>query len=122
MKSGCSESNARGRAIFGSFLHQFVPPQIASFLPLDFFARAPHHDRLLNGRAILQRRVRRFFQRDNFAPPVSAIGSDQNFRFRISDAVRESAMALNPPKITECTAPIRAQASIATGNSGIIGM
>ena len=27
-----------------------------------------------------------------------------------------------PPKITECAAPIRAQASIATGSSGIIGM
>ena len=28
----------------------------------------------------------------------------------------------NPPKITEWTAPMRAQASIATGSSGIIGM
>ena len=27
-----------------------------------------------------------------------------------------------PPKITECAAPIRAQASIATGSSTIIGM
>ena len=27
----------------------------------------------------------------------------------------------NPPKITECTAPIRAQASTATAISGIIG-
>ena len=32
------------------------------------------------------------------------------------------ARALNPPKITLWTAPIRAHASIAAGSSGIIGM
>ena len=33
-----------------------------------------------------------------------------------------SSCAANPPKTTECTAPIRAQASIATSASGTIGM
>ena len=33
-----------------------------------------------------------------------------------------SSFAANPPKTTECTAPIRAQASIATSASGTIGM
>ena len=33
-----------------------------------------------------------------------------------------TASALNPPKIMLCTAPIRAQASIAIASSGIIGM
>ena len=33
-----------------------------------------------------------------------------------------SASAEKPPKTTECTAPIRAQASIAIGSSGTIGM
>jgi len=32
------------------------------------------------------------------------------------------ASALNPPKITVCTAPTRAQASMAMTASGIIGM
>ena len=32
-----------------------------------------------------------------------------------------SASAEKPPNTTECTAPIRAQASIATAASGIIG-
>jgi hypothetical protein len=32
-----------------------------------------------------------------------------------------SASAENPPNTTECTAPMRAQASIATTASGIIG-
>ena len=31
------------------------------------------------------------------------------------------ASALNPPKTTECTAPIRVQASIAIAASGIVG-
>jgi hypothetical protein len=35
-------------------------------------------------------------------------------------SMRESG--LNPPKTTECGAPIRAHASMATGSSGIIGM
>ena len=33
-----------------------------------------------------------------------------------------SASGENPPKTTECTAPMRAQASMATAASGIIGM
>jgi len=33
-----------------------------------------------------------------------------------------SAVALNPPKTTECAAPIRAHASMATTASGIMGM
>ena len=33
-----------------------------------------------------------------------------------------SSAGANPPKTTECTAPIRAQASIATTASGTIGM
>ena len=33
-----------------------------------------------------------------------------------------SSAAAKPPNTTECTAPIRAQASIAIGASGIIGM
>ena len=32
-----------------------------------------------------------------------------------------TASALNPPNTTECGAPMRAQASIATGSSGIMG-
>ena len=35
-------------------------------------------------------------------------------------SIRESG--LKPPNTTECGAPMRAQASIATGSSGIIGM
>ena len=42
---------------------------------------------------------------------------------RLQSLIRpESASAEKPPNTTVCGAPIRAQASIAIGSSGIIGM
>ena len=43
--------------------------------------------------------------------------------FGSASSIRAASSAgANPPKTTECTAPIRAQASIATTDSGTIGM
>ena len=39
-----------------------------------------------------------------------------------SSILTASSLAAKPPKTTECTAPIRAQASIATSASGTMGM
>ncbi len=41
---------------------------------------------------------------------------------RASSMRTASSRAANPPNTTECTAPMRAQASIAMTASGIIGM
>ena len=41
---------------------------------------------------------------------------------RASSMRTASSCGANPPNTTECTAPIRAQASIAITASGIIGM
>ena len=41
---------------------------------------------------------------------------------RASSMRAASSAGANPPNTTECTAPIRAQASIAMTASGIIGM
>ena len=41
---------------------------------------------------------------------------------RASSMRTASSCAAKPPKTTECTAPSRAQASIATSASGTIGM
>jgi hypothetical protein len=43
-------------------------------------------------------------------------------RGRASSMRVASSCAANPPNTTECTAPIRAQASIAIAASGIIGI
>ena len=56
--------------------------------------------------------------RPGSSPPeavTTAAGSASSMRVANSGAA-------NPPNTTECTAPIRAQASIATAASGIIGM
>ena len=42
-------------------------------------------------------------------------------RGRASSTRAASSLAANPPNTTECTAPSRAQASIATTASGTIG-
>ena len=43
--------------------------------------------------------------------------------FGLASSIRvASSFAAKPPKTTECTAPIRAQASIAITASGTIGM
>ena len=43
--------------------------------------------------------------------------------FGLASSMRvASSFAANPPKTTECTAPMRAHASMATSASGIIGM
>jgi hypothetical protein len=39
-----------------------------------------------------------------------------------SSILMASSLGANPPNTTECTAPIRAQASIATAASGTIGV
>ena len=51
-------------------------------------------------------------------PPSAVITS-----FACASLMRSArALALNPPNTTECVAPMRAHASMATAASGIIGM
>ena len=58
---------------------------------------------------------------DGRAAPVAAVGGDDDLRLRRRRCGVQSASAENPPKTTECGAPSRAHASIATAASGIIG-
>ena len=54
-------------------------------------------------------------------PAEPAIGGDDGLALGVVDAVDEQ-VGLNPPNATEWGAPRRAQASMATGSSGTIGM
>ena len=63
-----------------------------------------------------------FFLSGNGAPrrqPPSAVITATAWASWLRSAI---ASLENPPKITECTAPIRAQPSIAITSSGVIGM
>ena len=58
---------------------------------------------------------------DGLAAPPAAVGGDDELRLGVVDAA-DSASAEKPPKTTVCGAPMRAQASMAIGSSGIMGM
>jgi hypothetical protein len=60
-------------------------------------------------------------ERQHLAAAVAAVGGDDDLRLGVVDAVGQR-WAENPPNTTECGAPMRAHASIATAASGIIGM
>ena len=56
------------------------------------------------------------------ARPGSSPPDDVTITFGSASWMRTaSSFAAKPPKITECTAPMRAQASIAMTASGVIG-
>ena len=56
------------------------------------------------------------------AAAVAAVGGDHDAGVAVLDPVDAAPGTEKPPNTTVCGAPIRAQASIATTVSGIIGM
>ena len=73
--------------VLRGFIFQLVPPEIAAFLPGDFFLGALHYDAFFDGGAILHRGVGGFFQGDDFSATEAAVGGDQELGFAIGDAV-----------------------------------
>ena len=63
-----------------------------------------------------------FFFSGTLRPPRGPSSAVTTTRQSESRMRSRSASGENPPNTTECTAPIRAQASIATVASGTIGM
>ena len=101
-----------------------VIPVVAALLHVDRETRrrlALHdHDDVLDRRRVLQRFVGRLLERHDLAAPIAAVGGDEH-RACASLMRSRSDSALKPPKTTLCTAPMRAQASIAIASSGISG-
>ena len=55
------------------------------------------------------------------AAPPPAVGGDEDLGLGVVDPVAQR-VGEKPPNTTECGAPMRVQASMATGSSGIMGM
>ncbi len=97
-----------------------VPPDVAALVPVDVPLRTAHHEHLLDGRlagdgGVDGRLERAGLPRRNWPSLVmTTLASASAMR-----ALRASEE--NPPKTTECGAPMRAQASIEIAASGIIG-
>ena len=96
-------------------------PQVPSLFHGDRLASPLDHDDPFYGRAEPGCLIGDLLEEDYLAPPVAPVrGVMMTFALR---SLTRSAMdwALNPEKMTVCTAPMRAQASMKMGSSGIIG-
>ena len=76
---------------------------------------------VLDARGLLQRLVGDGLQRDVLAGAQRDVGGDEQLALRVVDAVAERVGA-EAAEDDGWIAPIRVQASIAIGSSGIIGM
>ena len=113
MKSGSSapiHSIGAGRALLARPL---VQPEIAALGHVHFGLGAPRHQHALHAStSALHRTVHGALERNPLATAQSFVGGHHHLAARVHDAVAERLGAENPAKTTECTAPIRAQASI----------
>jgi hypothetical protein len=98
-----------------------VPPQVAALGPGHLLAGAADHDDVADGRALGDRLVHGRLERRRRAAPVATVGGDDERGVLVLDAALERVDE-KPPKTTEWVAPMRAQASMATTASGIMGM
>ena len=99
-----------------------VPPAVPALFPVHVLAGAPDDQDRSHLGALLQRLVHVGFQCGLRPAPVAAVGGDHDAGITIEDPTGQASSAEKPPKTTEWGAPIRAQASMATTASGIIGM
>ena len=110
------------RAVLGLAVDEVVPPVVAPRDHVHAVAETVDDEHALDRRRVGDRLVGVMLQVDLVAAPVAAVRGDQHLGAAVVDAPADSDSAEKPPKTTVCGAPIRAQASIAIGSSGIIGM
>ena len=89
---------------------------------VDVVAAAAHDDDVLDRRRVGDGLVGRRLEREHLAAAVAAVGGDQHLGLGVVDAVGERVGARTRRTPRCAAAPMRAQASIATAASGIIGM
>ncbi|SUG80143.1 Uncharacterised protein [Salmonella enterica subsp. enterica] len=70
---------------------------------------------------VFQRVIDILFQRDTASGTYTFVSGDHQPRAGVDNASGDG-FRREAPKITECTAPMRAQANIATAASGTIGI
>ena len=114
-----------GRAVGGLAVDEVVPPDVAA---LDDgrlrggVAEPPDHQDVLDGRRLGDRLVDGRLERHRLAAAVAAVGGDDELRLGVVDPAATAPRPRSRRRRPCAGAPIRAQASIAIGSSGIIGM
>ena len=101
-----------GRAVAVDQGEGLVVPVVAASLPVDPGVAVGDHQYGADVRAVAQRPVDAGLQRDAFAAAHGRVGGDHQPAVGVEDALAQRVGA-KPPNTTECTAPIRAQASMA---------
>jgi hypothetical protein len=89
-------------------------------LHLAWRTRRPDHDHRLQRLKVSDRLVDALLDRRGLAPAARAVGGNECLGLD-TDIRSCTADGAKPPNTTLCGAPIRAQASMATTTSGIIG-
>ena len=98
-----------------------VPPQVALVGPRDVRAGTAHHQHGADIGASRHRLVHERLERHRGAAPKLAVGGDDDPGVAIQDPASQR-VDREPGETTVCRAPSRAQASVATTVSEIIGM
>jgi hypothetical protein len=110
---GLVRSGAGGRRV--------VPPDVAALGPVDVLAGAPDDEHGADVGALLERLVDVHLERRHRPPPVAAVGGDHDPRVGVEDAAGQR-LGREAAEDDRVRGTERAQASIATTASGIIGM
>ena len=108
-----------GRALVGGRLDDLVVPDVAALLHLALGALGLHDDDVLEVLQIAHHRVDLLLDRRDLALARGTVDGDQRLGLGELHALAHR-LGEKPPKTTLCTAPMRAQASIATTTSGIM--
>jgi hypothetical protein len=112
MNIGSSAFISSGLQSLDTVAAMLMIPVIAASLHGHSAARALYDDHGLHVRALLQRLVGIGLERDVLAAAQPFIRRDHEIGRTVEHAVR-NAVRREPPNTTECTAPMRVQASIA---------
>src|SRR5439155_21856610 len=83
----------RGRAVCIDIFQFPMPPDIASFFYVDVVSRAPKNDHALYRCAIAERVIDIFFQWDNCATAIRAVGCNYGDRATVDDAITNAVRA-----------------------------
>ena len=95
-----------------------IPPRFHGDRGLETFSL--HDQHMLDARRVRDGFVRDGFQSEDLAAPIATVGRDHQLGLGIVDAIAQRLRA-EPSKDDAVNGAIRAQASMATGSSGIIG-
>ena len=81
---------------FGLPVDQLMPPNVALIVPVDLLAGALDDHHIADLGQVLQSFIDGGLQRVRFAPPVAAVGGDDDFNPAVFDAIGDGSIRESP--------------------------